>query len=69
MAQMERMKATGRFPDASLYGSLASRVMVKDAIRSLDKTQEIKKSLMGIANQVEVFEDGMDRVEVEIVMR
>lgn len=69
VAQMERMKSMGQFSDTSLYGSFMSKVQVKDAVRSLDKTQEIKKSIMAYARSVEVFDDGMDRVEVEIVMR
>jgi len=69
MAQIERLKSMGVYGGEGIYNEFGSRVSVKSFERSLSTTESIRKLLSRFSTNVQITQDGSDRVEVEIITR
>jgi hypothetical protein len=69
MAQIERLKSMDVYRGEGVYGDFESRVSMKRFDRSLDETQSLRRALSRFGSNVNVMDDGQNRIEVEIVVR
>jgi len=69
MAQLERLKSSKVFQGESLYDGFKSNVTVRDATQSLTSTNKLRRALSSFGTNVQIVNDGQDRVEVEIISR
>lgn len=69
MAQIERLKAMGIFNGESLYGDFDSKVSTRDFAPTLSDEQSLRRVLSKLGTNVEIMDDGQDRIVVEIISR
>jgi len=68
MAQINRLTSMGVYHGEGIYG-YESRASVRNFTASLSESQALRQLLAQFGTNVEVLEDGQDRVEVEIISR
>ena len=69
MAQIQQLRSMGVYNGESLYNNFGSRVTVQSFERSLDKTNSLRKALSQFGTNVQIINDGQDRVVVELITR
>jgi hypothetical protein len=69
VASMERSKRAGIWGEESLYGDLETRVNVTDFAKGIGDKGTIRKLLMPISSNVNIMDDGWDRIDLEVIIQ